>query len=1540
AAAIAATTVLGFFVANQMAESRLARHQHDHLHLTVSAPKAVPAGAPWSMTVQSKDLTGEPVACRVRWQAFADNGSLLAADEAPVTDGTATVAMAALPDLRVPQRVEVVATHATDEVRQVLTLSTAHAGPLVHVTTDRPVYRPGEPVFARAVVLDRVTLLPLPTRLPMRATLLDSKGAAIGRCDEGAAPAGIGSFRFDLARDSAGGSHRLQVASLDGRFPTETAEIVVRSFQAPQLKKTIVLDRTTYAPGARGAATVTAERMGGGGASGATAKATLVIDGTEVWTEQHALGAYGEATFRFTIPMAVDKGAARFVATVNDGGIVEAEVKPFVVPTGKVLIAGFPEGGELIAGVLNGLYLECTDTLGRPVDGTGEVVDERDQQVAKFRTAHQGRVKVTFVPREGSVYRVRLGGHDEPFALPEVKTTGIALRLPGTDIAADAPLRLAVAGRGDGPWLLGVFCRGVLVGQTTLRADDRGELRAETEVQLPATAAGVLRTTVFDRNLQPIAERLVRRSAKHRIDVQLAAKNAALAPGDSQEVTVRTRDESGNPIAAVVGLSVTDLAAVSLGSEPRVGLADQAMLFADVERVEELGDFLLGNSDAAQHVDLLLGTRGWRRFVWRNDAAAKAAIAARGEVGEGTLPREGFSQTPQVASNLAAAQAPGTALSRHAYRTARNLHDAGAAAILALILLLLGELAAGGVRLLGTRQKLPQIVVGICAPVTALAVLVLVQQRSPQFLERVAGVSMAPAAGEWDFAASADGGLAVFTENQVTFLAYDFDTQVALGASIVDLNGFGQGDIFSLVRRFSSRDEDPQPPYFLPTLPTHGAGGWLNTDMEGAFDSAHWNRDLAQQWQTRQYAHQQTPHEGRTDFTSTILWHTLVLTNDAGEAKVPFATSDAVTTWLVQADAHVPNGAIGRVGQAEAKFQAQLPFHLEVKLPDEVSQGDLLQLPIAAVVEGAVDGQNVNTVALQVTTKQGLRLGTDVPTNIVLQNGRGRVLLPITIADGTSETTLTLQGNAGRFRDLVAHNLRIAPRGFPHQRSAGGTVEAGRPSTFVVVVPGESVPGSGHVTLKVYPSPLTALTEGLAGILQEPHGCFEQASSSNYPNTLVLTLLDASGDNIPTIAARARNLLPKGYAKITGYECKRLGYEWFGADPGHEALTAYGLLQFHDMAKVYDVDATMVDRTKQWLLARRDGKGSFPHNFPHGGQDSHSFGGRSQPLTDAYVVYALLQAGTPASELRTEIEALVGRVTVQDATKDPYELALISCALHLAGRPEARLTRQRLAELQQRDGSLQGTTTSITSSGGRDLIVETTGFAVLAWLRDPAYQSQVRSAVEFLQTCRGASGTFGATQATITALRAITEYATVNRTMREPGTLRAFEGDRLLGERSFTASDTNALSFDLWNQLAPGQHTLRLELKGAGSALPYACDVAYHAEQPADDPDTKVEVAATLRKTTVAEGDTVALDIAVTNRTNEGQPMTLAIIGLPAGLELPTRVLEDLQKAKTFAFWELKGRELALYWRDLAPHAKREFTLDLIARIPGQSTGP
>src|SRR5262249_39606972 len=143
--------------------------------------------------------------------------------------------------------------------------------------------------------------------------------------------------------------------------------------------------------------------------------------------------------------------------------------------------------------------------------------------------------------------------------------------------------------------------------------------------------------------------------------------------------------------------------------------------------------------------------------------------------------------------------------------------------------------------------------------------------------------------------------------------------------------------------------------------------------------------------------------------------------------------------------------------------------------------------------------------------------------------------------------------------------------------------------TFEFTIPNEVVRGSISSTVSVYPTPLASMTAALQSLIHEPYGCFEQTSSTSYPMVMAQQYFLTHTGVDPALIAKTKDLLEVSYKKLTGFESRSKGYEWFGADPGHEALTAYGLMQFTDMSRVRAVDQPMLDRTRAWLLSRRDG---------------------------------------------------------------------------------------------------------------------------------------------------------------------------------------------------------------------------------------------------------------------------------------------------------------------------------------------------------------
>ena len=73
---------------------------------------------------------------------------------------------------------------------------------------------------------------------------------------------------------------------------------------------------------------------------------------------------------------------------------------------------------------------------------------------------------------------------------------------------------------------------------------------------------------------------------------------------------------------------------------------------------------------------------------------------------------------------------------------------------------------------------------------------------------------------------------------------------------------------------------------------------------------------------------------------------------------------------------------------------------------------------------------------------------------------------------------------------------------------------------------------------------------------------------------------------------------------------------------------------------------------------------------------------------------------------------------------------------------------------------------------------------------------------------------------------------------------------------------------------------------------------------------------------------------------HEKRAVTIAIVGIPGGLEPDYDQLGELVDAGTIAAFEVIGRDVVLYWREMVPEAQVQLPIRCTAAVPGTYTGP
>ncbi|MEA3308390.1 MAG: alpha-2-macroglobulin family protein, partial [Chloroflexota bacterium] len=694
-----------------------------------------------------------------------------------------------------------------------------------------------------------------------------------------------------------------------------------------------------------------------------------------------------------------------------------------------------------------------------------------------------------------------------------------------------------------------------------------------------------------------------------------------------------------------------------------------------------------------------------------------------------------------------------------------------------------------------------------------------------------------------------------------------------------------------------------------------------------------------------------TPAEAprlRQLFGETMAWLPELVTEPDGTLQLDLPLYDNITTWRLTALAHSQDG---RLGATTANLRVFQDFFVDFDLPYALTQHDEVSLPVA-VYNYLEQPQSVR---LQLEEEPWFELLDEAEKMLLIGASDVEVVyfrIRVTATQGRYRPTIWAYGERLSDATTATHDLLIRPDGKEFAETWSGRLTEQTRRT--VEIPEAIIPGAAQVTVKIYPGVVSQVVEGMDALLQMPYGCFEQTTSATYPNVLVLDYMKSTEQTTPEIQLKAEEYINLGYQRLTTFEVPGGGFSLFGDNPPDRMLTAYGLMEFTDMARVYPVDADFIARAARWLLAQQAADGSWENDQGLVHESTWSDLGDDRVPVTAYISWALVHTGY-GDESATQRGLAYVREHAH-AVDDPYALALVANAL-VADASQDAFTRQildRLAGLAQVDGDAVywpiGSATMMGSEGETGSL-ETTALVAYALLKANAHPELANKALTYLIQAKDANGTWHSTQATILALKALLLSVTAGGEQSDAEVTVTVDGGRA---RTVTVTPENydvvqILTFD---DITPGRHEIELVVVGEG-ALTAQVTANYYLpwqELPPSTGREALDINVVYDRTALQVEDLVGIKVTATLNEPGTVEWALVDLGIPPGFTvlpqaLEARIERDLALPVDYAGgrlkkFELTGRQVLVYLQDLQHGEPLTFEYQLRARFPVKAQAP
>jgi tetratricopeptide (TPR) repeat protein len=620
----------------------------------------------------------------------------------------------------------------------------------------------------------------------------------------------------------------------------------------------------------------------------------------------------------------------------------------------------------------------------------------------------------------------------------------------------------------------------------------------------------------------------------------------------------------------------------------------------------------------------------------------------------------------------------------------------------------------------------------------------------------------------------------------------------------------------------------------------------------------------------------------REYFPETLVWQPELITDKNGRAELKFKLADSLTTWKV---AVIGSTLDGEVGLVEKEFQAFMPFFAEHDPPKILTEGDKIALPV--VLRNYLD--KPQTVTATMANGDWFRLINNPTQKVeVAPNASSNAVFNFEAVAAVKEGKQRVTAIGADASDAIEKPVTVKPDGREVAKTQGTVFRES--AAFDVNFPADTLPRTAKAELKIYPNLMSHVVESIEGILQRPYGCGEQTISSTYPSLLVLKADKNGADS--NLKKQARKYLQAGFERLIGYKAAGGGFAYWSNGEADLALTAYALRFLTEAEDFIDVDESLVNETRDWLVKQQTADGSWKRRYDNS----------SDINLTAYISRTLSKIERE-DKANIALQNALAYLQKESAKIDePYILANLALALFNAQREkEALLIAEKLRGMVKREatGAYWNLEINTPFNGwGNTGRVETTALVLQALVKaedfsgkTPQTQALITEGLQFLFKQKDRYGVWYSTQTTINVLDTLIMLTVGSQTTAQNGAEIFVNGQKVQQIAFPPVELTQPLTVDLTRFLASTDNRVEVrQIGGFNSASAQVVQnyyVAWNGDNTFRASDSNgLRLLVNYDKTTAQISEEITCRVEVERTGFRGYGMLLAEIGLPPGADV------------------------------------------------------